>query len=87
MRTETSPVMTIGVSSMRFTWRAESAKMIATTERTLSRRLGTLPAARAIDKATTDAKLAPSPSSPTVVGIALIGIALIGVIGGRRRAT
>ena len=65
--------------------RAESAKMIATTERTLSRRLGTLSAARAIGKATTDAKLASSPSSPTGVGIALI--ALIGVIGRRRRAT
>ena len=60
--------------------------MIATTERTLSRRLGTLPAARAIDKATTDAKLASSPSSPIVVGIALVSIALIGVIGRRRRA-
>ncbi len=53
---------------------AESTEMIATTEWTLSRRLGTLPAARAIGKATTDAKLASSPSSPTGVGIALIAL-------------
>ena len=59
--------------------RAESTKMIGTAEWALSRRLGALPAARAIDKAAADAKLASSASRPTGVGIARIKVALSGV--------
>ena len=51
--------------------------MIGTAEWALSRRLGALLAARAIDKA---AKLASSASRPTGVGIARIGVALVGVV-------
>ena len=67
--------------------RAESTKMIATAEWALSRRLGALLAARAIDKAAADAKLASSASRPTGVGIARIKVALSGVVGRRGGAT
>ena len=54
---------------------------------TESEACGALPAARAIDKAATDAKLASSASRPTGVGIARIRVALSGVVGRRCGAT
>ena len=67
--------------------RAESTKVIGTAEWALSRRLGALPAARAIDKAAADAKLASSALRPSRVGIARIKVALSGVVGRRGGAT